>query len=73
MRDSSKGNSDIAGKGARISSGRAGGDETDLVGDDEFQREYERIVSLPLNARLTTGDVDDVIEAVRCIVETHQA
>jgi dTDP-4-amino-4,6-dideoxygalactose transaminase len=35
-------------------------------------REYERMVSLPLNARLTHNDADDVIDATRDILETHR-
>lgn len=34
--------------------------------------EYERIVSLPLNARMTVDDADDVIAAVRDIVDEHR-
>lgn len=34
-------------------------------------REYQRLVSLPLNPRLTDDDVDDVIEAVLDIVDTY--
>lgn len=33
------------------------------------QREYERIVSLPLSPRMTNEDVEDVIEAVTSIVQ----
>jgi dTDP-4-amino-4,6-dideoxygalactose transaminase len=33
---------------------------------------YERIVSLPIYPRMTAADVDDVIAAVRSIVETHR-
>lgn len=35
------------------------------------QREYERMLSLPLNPRLTDADVADVVEAVRSIVDRH--
>lgn len=34
-------------------------------------REYERLVSLPLSARMSDQDVEDVIDAVTSIVETH--
>ncbi len=34
-------------------------------------REYERLVSLPLSARMCDQDVEDVIDAVTSIVETH--
>jgi dTDP-4-amino-4,6-dideoxygalactose transaminase len=33
---------------------------------------YERIVSLPIYPKMTAADVDDVIAAVRGIVETHR-
>jgi dTDP-4-amino-4,6-dideoxygalactose transaminase len=33
--------------------------------------EYKRLVSIPLNPRLTDADVEDVIAAVRDVVETH--
>jgi dTDP-4-amino-4,6-dideoxygalactose transaminase len=33
---------------------------------------YERMLSLPLNPRLSDGDVDDVIEAVQDVVATHR-
>jgi dTDP-4-amino-4,6-dideoxygalactose transaminase len=33
--------------------------------------EFTRMISLPLNPRLTDADVDDVIEAVRDVCETH--
>jgi dTDP-4-amino-4,6-dideoxygalactose transaminase len=33
---------------------------------------YERIVSLPIYPRMSAADVDDVIAAVRSIVETHR-
>jgi dTDP-4-amino-4,6-dideoxygalactose transaminase len=33
---------------------------------------YERIVSLPIYPKMTAADVDDVIAAVRSIVETHR-
>jgi dTDP-4-amino-4,6-dideoxygalactose transaminase len=35
-------------------------------------REYQRLVSLPLNLRMSDQDVDDVIEAVLEIVEQHR-
>jgi dTDP-4-amino-4,6-dideoxygalactose transaminase len=35
-------------------------------------REFERIISLPLNTRLSDQDVDDVIEAVAVTVERHR-
>ena len=34
---------------------------------------YERLVSLPLHPRLSDGDVDDVIEAVRDVVESFRS
>jgi dTDP-4-amino-4,6-dideoxygalactose transaminase len=34
-------------------------------------REYQRLVSIPLHPRLTDADVEDVIAAVRDVVETH--
>ena len=34
-------------------------------------REYERLVSLPLSARMCDQDVEDVTDAVTSIVETH--
>lgn len=34
-------------------------------------REYERLITLPLYTRMTDADCDDVIEAVRRVVETH--
>jgi dTDP-4-amino-4,6-dideoxygalactose transaminase len=34
-------------------------------------REYERLISLPLSARMCDPDVDEVIDAVTSIVETH--
>jgi dTDP-4-amino-4,6-dideoxygalactose transaminase len=36
-------------------------------------REYERLVSIPLHPRLTDQDVEDVIAAVRDVVETHHS
>ena len=33
---------------------------------------YERMISLPLNPRLSNADVDDVIEAVHDVVATHR-
>lgn len=36
------------------------------------QREYERMLSLPLNPRLTDDDVTDVIDAVTSIVAAHR-
>jgi len=33
---------------------------------------YERLVSLPLYTRMTENDVDDVIEAVRCVVQRNR-
>ena len=33
---------------------------------------YERMLSLPLNPRLSDADVADVIEAVRDVVRTHR-
>jgi dTDP-4-amino-4,6-dideoxygalactose transaminase len=33
---------------------------------------YERIISLPIYPKMTAADVDDVIAAVRNIVETHR-
>ena len=36
-------------------------------------REFERLVSLPLNPRLTDDDVEDVAAAVRDIIFTHVA
>ncbi|MEP7224889.1 MAG: DegT/DnrJ/EryC1/StrS aminotransferase family protein [Actinomycetota bacterium] len=44
--------------------------------EDQFPvawREYQRLVSLPLNPRLTDDDVDDVIEAVLDVVDTYPA
>jgi dTDP-4-amino-4,6-dideoxygalactose transaminase len=41
---------------------------------DDFpiaMREYERLISLPLSARMCDQDVEDVIDAVTSIVETH--
>jgi dTDP-4-amino-4,6-dideoxygalactose transaminase len=35
-------------------------------------RKYQRIISLPLNLRMSDQDVDDVIEAVRDVVATHR-
>ena len=35
-------------------------------------REYERLVSIPLNLRMSDADVQDVIEAVHDIVEQHR-
>lgn len=35
-------------------------------------REFARIVSIPLSPGLTDADVDDVIESVRDIIETHR-
>jgi len=34
-------------------------------------REYQRLISLPLNLRMSDQDVDDVIEAVLDVVEKH--
>ena len=34
-------------------------------------REYERVVSLPIYSRMTDGDVDDVIEAVTRVVKAN--
>ena len=34
-------------------------------------REYQRLISLPLNLRMSDGDVEDVIGAVMDIVERH--
>ena len=36
-------------------------------------REYQRIVSLPLSARMTDRDVEDVIDAVGTILEEHSS
>jgi dTDP-4-amino-4,6-dideoxygalactose transaminase len=36
-------------------------------------REYRRLVSLPLNLRMSDQDVEDVIEAVLDVVETYGA
>jgi dTDP-4-amino-4,6-dideoxygalactose transaminase len=36
-------------------------------------REYHRVVSLPLSPRMTDQDVDDVIEAVTAVVQKHRA
>jgi dTDP-4-amino-4,6-dideoxygalactose transaminase len=36
-------------------------------------REYQRLVSLPLNLRMSDADVQDVIDAVLDIVETYKA
>ena len=33
---------------------------------------YQRIVSLPLYPKMTDADVEDVITAVRALVEAHQ-
>ena len=35
-------------------------------------REYQRLISLPLNLRLSDADVEDVIEAVKDIVATYR-
>ena len=35
-------------------------------------REFERLISLPLNTRMSDQDADDVIEAVSLIVERHR-
>ncbi len=35
-------------------------------------REYQRLVSLPLNLRMSDQDVEDVIEAVLEIVERYR-
>jgi dTDP-4-amino-4,6-dideoxygalactose transaminase len=43
---------------------------------DDFpiaMREYERLVSLPLSPRMSDQDVEDVIDAVTSIVETHSS
>lgn len=34
-------------------------------------REYERLISLPLNTRLSNADVEDILSAVIDVVETH--
>jgi dTDP-4-amino-4,6-dideoxygalactose transaminase len=34
-------------------------------------REYQRLISIPLYPRLTDSDVEDVVAAVRDVVETH--
>ncbi|MGP0020885.1 MAG: DegT/DnrJ/EryC1/StrS family aminotransferase [Candidatus Sulfotelmatobacter sp.] len=36
-------------------------------------REYERLISLPLSARMSDQDVEDVIDAVTSIVEAHSS
>ena len=35
-------------------------------------REYQRLVSLPLNLRLSDSDVQDVIDSVQDIIEQYQ-
>lgn len=43
--------------------------------DDDFpvaSREFERLVSIPINSRMSDEDVDDVVEAVLDVVKTHR-
>ncbi len=35
-------------------------------------REYQRLISLPLNLRMSDGDVEDVIEVVLEVVEQYR-